>query len=97
MSKIAYGITDSTVSMACKAHLRNNSPVVIAISTNDALAGNAKNLGIMLNTKNVYFVPFGQDNAINKPTSLVADFDLILNTSELALDSQQIQPILVPL
>lgn len=95
LGKIANGITDTSVTMSVKAHLRNQKPVVLAISTNDGLAGSAKNLGCLLNTKNVYFVPFGQDDSENKPTSLVARFGLIVPAIEYALDGKQIEPILV--
>lgn len=95
ISKIANAITDSPVTMACKAHLRNMRPVVIAVSTNDGLGANAKNIGILLNMKNIYMVPFGQDDPIKKCTSLVADFDQILPTILNAQQNCQIQPILV--
>jgi len=95
LGKIANGITDTPVTMAVKAQLRNQRPVVIAISTNDGLAASAKNLGVLLNTKNIYFVPFGQDDPEKKPTSLVARFGLIVPTIEHALEGKQIEPILV--
>lgn len=95
ISKIANAITDSSVTMACKAHLRNMRPVVLAVSTNDGLGANAKNIGILLNMKNIYMVPFGQDDPIKKCTSLVADFDQILPTILNAQQNCQIQPILV--
>ncbi|AEG60175.1 dipicolinate synthase subunit B [Desulforamulus ruminis] len=95
MSKLANGITDTPVLMAAKAHLRNLKPVVIAISTNDGLGMNAKNLGLLINTKNVYMVPFGQDNPAGKPNSLKSKMDLILDTIEYALQGKQIQPVLV--
>ncbi len=95
LGKIANGITDSSVSMAAKAHLRNGRPLVLTIATNDALSASAKNLGALMNTKNVYFVPFGQDDAFKKPTSLIADFSLIYNTIISALDGKQLQPILL--
>jgi len=94
LAKIAHGITDSSVTMAAKAHLRNGKPVLIAISTNDGLTGNAPNLGLLLNRKNVYFVPFGQDDPVKKPGSLVADFRLVPEAAELALRGVQMQPIL---
>lgn len=94
-SKIANGITDSCVSMAAKANLRNCRPLVLAISTNDALGANAKNIGMLLNSSNIYFVPFGQDDCVKKPDSLVADMSKILPTLELALEHTQIQPILI--
>jgi len=95
LAKIALGITDTPVTMACKAHLRNQKPLVIAISTNDGLGANAKNIGLLLNTKNVYMVPFGQDGPDTKPNSLVADEKLILPTIENALKGKQIQPLLI--
>jgi len=94
LSKIATGVTDSTVTMACKAHLRNERPLVLAISTNDGLSGNASNLGILLMRRLVYFVPFTQDDPAKKPNSLVADFSRIDETAQAALDGQQIQPVL---
>lgn len=94
MSKIANAITDTPSSLAVKSHLRNQRPVVIAISTNDGLSFNAKNLGELLNAKNVYFVPFGQDDYKEKPNSLVAHFELLNETVEYALKNIQIQPII---
>lgn len=94
LAKIASGITDTAVTMACKAHLRNNRPVVISISTNDGLSGNASNLGLLLNRKNFYFVPFRQDDAEKKPFSLVSDLDKLCDTLDLALIGKQLQPIL---
>lgn len=95
LGKIANGITDTPVTMAVKAHLRNQMPVVLAIATNDGLAGSARNIGSLINTKNIYFVPYGQDDAIKKPTSLVAKFNMIVPTIEHALEGNQIEPILV--
>lgn len=95
MAKLANAITDTPVLMAAKACLRNQRPVILAISTNDGLGLNAKNLGLLLNTKNVYFVPFGQDNPGQKPNSLVARMDLILETTVAALAGRQLQPLLV--
>jgi len=95
MAKLANAITDTPVLMAAKACLRNQRPVILAIATNDGLGLNAKNLGILLNTKNVYFVPFGQDNPGQKPNSLVARMDLILETTIAALAGRQLQPLLV--
>ncbi len=95
ISKIANAITDGPVTMACKAHLRNMRPVVIAISTNDGLSANAKNIGVLLNMKNIYLVPFGQDDPIKKCTSLVADFEQLLPTILNAQQNCQIQPIIV--
>lgn len=94
MAKLANGITDTPVLMAAKAHLRNLRPLVLAISTNDGLGMNAKNLGLLLNTKNVYMVPFGQDSPTGKPNSLKSRMDLILDTIEHALQGKQIQPLL---
>lgn len=94
-AKLANGITDSPVLMAAKAHLRNNKPLVIFISTNDGLGMNLKNIGLLLNTKNIYFVPFGQDDFKKKPASLVAHSSLLIPTLEMALDNKQIQPLLV--
>ena len=81
--------------MAVKSHLRNNKPVVIGISTNNALSGNAENIGKLLNRKNYYFIPFKQDNPITKPRSLVCDFDYTVRTIEYALDNEQIEPIIL--
>lgn len=94
MAKLANAVTDTPVTMAVKAHLRNNKPVVLAISTNDALGLNAKNLGVLLSAKNIYFVPFSQDNPHSKPTSIIADYSLIGATIESALQGKQIQPVL---
>lgn len=93
LSKIANGITDTSVCMAAKAHLRNNNPLIIALATNDALSGNLKNIGTLLSRKNVYFVPMIQDDPINKPHSLVADFELIPKTLENAFEGKQITKI----
>lgn len=95
LSKIANGITDTTVTMACKAHLRNQKPVILSISTNDGLGANAKNIGLLLNMKNIYLVPFGQDGPVNKPNSLVADNTLIIPTIVEAMKGKQLQPILI--
>jgi len=94
IAKLANAITDTPVTMACKAHLRNQRPLVLAIATNDALGANAKNIGLLLNTKNVYFVPFSQDDPIGKPKSMIANFEKIKLTLEEALKGNQIQPIL---
>lgn len=93
--KLANGITDTPVTMAVKAHLRNNKPVVLAIATNDGLGASAKNIGLLINMKNIYFVPFGQDNPEWKPKSLVAKFHELKSTIEEALVGNQIQPVLV--
>lgn len=95
LAKLAHAITDSPVLMAAKCQLRNNKPVVLAIATNDALGNNMKNIGILLNTKNIYFVPFGQDNYRKKPFSMIAHFDLIIPTLEEALSGRQLQPIVL--
>ena len=94
LSKLANGISDTPVLMAAKSHLRNNRPLVISLSTNDALGMNLKNIGILLNTKNIFFVPFGQDNYITKPNSMIAHVDLIEETIEKALGGRQIQPVI---
>lgn len=94
LAKIAHGITDTPTTMAVKATLRNNKPVVLSVSSNDALGANAKNIGALLNTRNVYFVPYGQDNPKNKPNSLIANLDLVPETVQLALKGVQLQPIL---
>ena len=95
LAKLAHSIADTPVTMAAKSHLRNGRPVVVAISTNDGLAGAAENIGRLLARKNYYFVPFGQDDPKNKPTSLVADFVRIPQTLEAALEGSQVQPVLV--
>lgn len=95
VAKLANAITDTPVTMACKAQLRNTKPIVLAIATNDGLGANGKNIGMLLNFKNVYFVPFGQDDATGKPNSLVANFDLIEDTIEKALQGKQLQPVLL--
>lgn len=94
LAKLASGITDTSVTMAAKAHLRNNRPILIAVSTNDGLSGNASNVGALLNRKNYYFVPFYQDEPIKKPRSIVADFDLMPAAAEAALRGVQLQPVL---
>ena len=94
IAKIANGITDTPVSLAVKSHLRNGRPVLIAISTNDALAGSAQNIGKLMNTQNIYFVPFAQDDPIQKPNSCVAIWDLLVESAEKALENRQIQPVL---
>jgi dipicolinate synthase subunit B len=94
LSKLANGISDTPVLMAAKSHLRNNKPLVISLSTNDALGMNLKNIGILLNTKNIYFVPFGQDNYRTKPNSMIAHVDLLPDTIEMALQYKQIQPVI---
>lgn len=95
LAKLAAGIADTSVTMAAKAHLRNGRPVVVAVSTNDGLAAAAKNIGVLLDRKNVYFVPFRQDDPAGKPTSLVADFTLVNATVDAALEGRQLQPLLL--
>lgn len=94
LGKLANGITDTTVTMAAKSSLRNEKPVILAVSTNDGLGNSAKNIGSLLNFRNIYFVPFGQDDPEKKPRSLVADMELIPRTIEYALRREQIQPLL---
>ena len=93
-AKLANGITDTPVLMAAKAHLRNNKPLVISISTNDALGMNMKNIGLLLNSKNIYFVPFGQDNPEKKSNSLIAHTEKLIPVLMKALDGEQYQPML---
>lgn len=93
ISKLANGITDTCVAMATKAHLRNNRPVLIAVSTNDALGTSARNIGQLLNAKNIYFVPFRQDAPEGKQNSMVADFSLTVPALKDALDGKQLQPV----
>lgn len=95
IAKLSNDIIDTPVTMAVKSHLRNEKPVVIAISTNNALSGAAENIGRLLNRKNYYFVPFKQDNPITKPNSVVFDPTYIRKTLEEALDNHQIQPIIL--
>ena len=94
-AKLCYGIIDTPVLMAAKAHMRNGKPLVIAISTNDALGINFKTIGMLMNMKNIYFVPFGQDNYKGKPNSLVAKMELLPETIEMAMKGKQIHPVLV--
>ena len=95
LAKLAHSIADTPVTMAAKSHLRNGRPVVLAVSTNDALAGAAENIGKLLGRKHYYFVPFGQDDPLNKPASMVADFEKIEVTAKAALEGRQIQPVLI--
>ena len=95
ISKIALGITDTAVTMAVKAHLRNNKPVILGIATNDALGATAKNIGLLHNTKNIYFVPYGQDDPYSKNNSLICDFNKIPQTIEAALKGEQLQPVIL--
>ena len=94
LAKIALGITDTPVTMAVKAHLRNNKPVLLAPATNDALGASAKNFGLLHNTKNIYFVPYSQDDPYSKNNSLACDFALIPEAIKEALQGKQMQPIL---
>ncbi len=94
LAKLALGIADSSVTMAVKAHLRNQKPVVIAVSTNDALGTAAKNIGTLMNSKNMYFLPLRQDDSEKKPNSVVADFDKLNAALSLALEHKQLQPVL---
>ena len=95
LAKIANGITDTVVTMCAKAQLRNRRPVIIAIATNDGLGANLFNIAMVLEKKNVYFVPFGQDDASGKPTSLICDFKRLPDTLEAAVQGRQIQPVLL--
>ena len=94
LSKLAHSIADTPVTMAAKSHLRNGRPVIVAVSTNDALAGAAENIGKLLARKHYYFVPFRQDDPQKKPTSMVADFSKIPETLEAAMEGRQIQPVI---
>ena len=94
LGKLACGITDTAVTMAAKAHLRNQRPLLIAPSTNDGLTASAPNWGALLSRKYIYFVPFGQDDPVKKPTSLVADFSLVADAAQAALEGRQLQPLL---
>ncbi len=93
LAKIANGITDTAVSMAAKAHLRSNRPLVLALASNDALSSNLKNIGALLQRKSVYFVPMEQDEPIEKPHSLIADFQLLPGTLNSALEGKQYQRV----
>ena len=95
LAKLAHSIADGPVTMAAKSHLRNGRPVLVAVSTNDGLAGAGENIGRLLARKHYYFVPFGQDDPLNKPTSLIADFAQIPQAMEGAMAGQQIQPMLL--
>lgn len=95
LAKLSHGIADTPVTMAAKSHLRNGRPVVIALSTNDALSGAAVNIGRLLNRRNYYFVPFGQDDPVNKPSSMAADLTKLEAAVEAAVQGQQLQPILL--
>ena len=95
LAKLAHGIADTPVTMAAKSHLRNGRPVILAVSTNDALGAAAENIGTLLARKHYYFVPYRQDDPKEKPTSMVADFSMIPQTLDAALAGQQIQPIIL--
>ena len=95
LGKLAAGITDTSVTMAAKAHLRNGRPLLIAPSTNDGLSTSARSIGELLTRKNIYFVPFGQDDPVQKPTSLTADLSLTADAAQAALEGHQLQPILL--
>ena len=95
LAKLAHSIADGPVTMAAKSHLRNGRPVLVAVSTNDGLAGAGENIGRLLTRKHYYFVPFGQDDPLKKPTSLIADFAQIPQAMEGAMAGQQIQPMLL--
>ena len=95
LAKIANAVTDTPVTLAVKSHLRNCRPVLLAVSSNDALGANAKNLGLLLNAKHMYFVPFGQDDYKVKVNSLVSDMGLIISAAEHALKGEQLQPVLI--
>ena len=95
LAKLNLGITDTPVLMAVKGHIRNNKPVVIGVSTNDGLGANGENLMSLLNTKNIYFIPFEQDNPDKKPKSLVYDYTKLIDTIKYALDKKQIQPLFI--
>ena len=95
LGKLAAGITDTSVTMAAKAHLRNGRPLLLALSTNDGLAASAASIGALLPRKYIYFVPFGQDDFEKKPTSLVADFSQVADAAAAALEGRQLQPILL--
>lgn len=94
MAKLANGITDTPALMAAKAHLRNNRPLLISVSTNDALGMNMKNIGLLMNAKNIYFVPFGQDNPKTKPNSMTARTEALIPALEAALEGWQYQPVI---
>ena len=95
MGKLAGAITDTPVTMVAKAHMRNNKPLVLGISTNDGLGLNMRNLGVLMAAKGVYFIPFGQDDPVNKPKSLIADWGLLEATIADAAEGRQVQPILL--
>ncbi len=94
LAKLALGVTDTSVTMAAKAHLRNRRPLLLAPATNDALSASAKNIGLLMNTRNIYFVPMSQDDPLDKPTSVIADFDRLEEAMYAALEGKQLQPML---
>lgn len=94
LAKFSHGITDNTVTMAAKATLRNKVPIIIAVSTNDGMGMNGKNIMSLFNMKHIYFVPYGQDDPVKKPNSLIAHYDMIQSTMEEAFEGRQIQPVL---
>lgn len=96
LAKLASGITDTPVLMAAKGHLRNQKPLVIFLSSNDALGSNLKNIGLLMNMKHIYFVPFGQDSADSKPNSMISHTHLMVPALEMALEGKQLQPVIVP-
>jgi len=95
VAKLAHGITDTPVLMAIKGHIRNNKPVVLGVSTNDGLGANGENILKLLNTKNIYLIPFKQDDPQKKPKSLVYDYTKLIDTMKLALENKQIQPLII--
>ena len=95
LAKLANGITDTPVLMASKAHLRNNKPILICLSSNDALGMNLKNIGILINTKNIFFIPFGQDDYEKKPNSMVSHIDLLCPAIDAAFCGKQLQPVIL--
>ncbi len=96
IAKLAYAVTDTPVTMAVKSHLRGGRPVIIAVSTNDALSGSAANIGILLNRRHYYFVPMKQDAPEAKPCSIVAEMEMLPETIQAALEGRQLQPLLAP-
>lgn len=95
IAKLANGITDTPALMAAKAHLRNEKPLLLSISTNDALGMNMKNIGLLLNAKHIYFIPFGQDNPQKKPNSMIAHTELLIPAAKAALEGKQYQPLIL--
>lgn len=95
LGKLANGVTDTSVTLSAKSHLRNGRPVLIAVSTNDALGAAAKNIGQLMNCKNIYFVPMKQDDFKTKPNSIVADFSYLYDSAQSAINGVQLQPLLI--